>query len=648
MKTIKCYDLSGGINYEESKLKIGSSNNKVYWYDSKNIRPYKSNGITVVSGNKSILETDLGEGVYITGIFGNTKVNNIPVCVFTSSDGKFYYFNFSNGLAVEVVDGLYANEKTAFEVYGQGIICCDGVTEGFVYFSQRRTLTTGTVSVTYDDNLVSGTGTLFTSEFMIGDLITVNGETHIIETILDDETIRTRQNFVDAASGVTITRNKVTYLNSYFTTNPQLVGSVDVSIGSNVVSGTGTKFLSDLSVGDVVRINSEYHIIDSITNDTTMTTKDDFLADKSDEYIIYVKGVKSELITSKVFCTYYDRIWMAKDEVLYWSSLGNQSNWFELNDAGFNADIGLPITNIKPFKSYLMLHNGQQNGITLMSGSTNPSQFSFDFKFSDRGSSSPWGVCTIENQHFFDDDGVFTLAQVGELNQIRLTQELSKQIHPQNLGFLNGKYISSRSNEVIAVPYPKRKEIWFYFPQDTNNYFNIVWVYDYVNKAWFKIEQPQNITCATLFDNQILTGTDDGKILIEDFGSQFDGTAIDFMFESQFFNFGEANKEKEVDDFYIITEGININNFLFGIRTDYNEASIYDEYNVKIDDLDNGIWDDANSVWDGTVKWAVSKTDISKEQMFGEFKSIQLVLSGGEGNSMTILGFEFRNIFVDE
>ena len=73
-------------------------------------------------------------------------------------------------------------------------------------------------------------------------------------------------------------------------------------------------------------------------------------------------------------------------------ALGKYWDWTTPSDAGFNADINLPIYNIKDFKGYLILHHGQRSGTTLMTGQTDPSQFSFTFRFTNKASGSPWGV----------------------------------------------------------------------------------------------------------------------------------------------------------------------------------------------------------------------------------------------------------------
>ena len=50
-----------------------------------------------------------------------------------------------------------------------------------------------------------------------------------------------------------------------------LTGSIDPTGTNTAVPGTGTKFLTELSVGDSILVSTETRVIDSITNDTTAT-----------------------------------------------------------------------------------------------------------------------------------------------------------------------------------------------------------------------------------------------------------------------------------------------------------------------------------------------------------------------------------------
>jgi len=64
----------------------------------------------------------------------------------------------------------------------------------------------GTVAVTADSATVTGTGSVFDAQCIVGDKITINGETRRIKTITSNTVIVTDSNFLNAASAQTYTR----------------------------------------------------------------------------------------------------------------------------------------------------------------------------------------------------------------------------------------------------------------------------------------------------------------------------------------------------------------------------------------------------------------------------------------------------------
>jgi len=65
----------------------------------------------------------------------------------------------------------------------------------------------GTVATTADSTAVTGTGTLFTSQFIVGDKITINGETRKVKTLTSNVAIVVDNKFLATASAQTYTRD---------------------------------------------------------------------------------------------------------------------------------------------------------------------------------------------------------------------------------------------------------------------------------------------------------------------------------------------------------------------------------------------------------------------------------------------------------
>jgi hypothetical protein len=57
----------------------------------------------------------------------------------------------------------------------------------------------------------------------------------------------------------------------------QLTGTVSVTNGSATVTGSGTSFQDELSVGDIIKINTSTHKVDAIASQTSLTLTSDYL-----------------------------------------------------------------------------------------------------------------------------------------------------------------------------------------------------------------------------------------------------------------------------------------------------------------------------------------------------------------------------------
>ena len=73
-------------------------------------------------------------------------------------------------------------------------------------FSTSSTFLKGTVAVAADAATVTGTGTLFDSQLVVGDTITINGESKRVKTITSNVAIVTSENFLITATAQTYTR----------------------------------------------------------------------------------------------------------------------------------------------------------------------------------------------------------------------------------------------------------------------------------------------------------------------------------------------------------------------------------------------------------------------------------------------------------
>lgn len=185
---------------------------------------------------------------------------------FTGSPGKRYRI-------VANTEASPSSGEAVFTVAAQYDLISDGVSgpvalTGTATYTRYRALTgtiafplsrnvTGTVAI--NGKVVTGTGTLFTTELKVGGNVSYNGETRAIESITSDTTLTVAQAFSDGGTGLTLQTDNLT------------------------VTGTGTLFTTELAVGDTlyVDINGQRQgrTIAAIDSATSLTLASGFTAD---------------------------------------------------------------------------------------------------------------------------------------------------------------------------------------------------------------------------------------------------------------------------------------------------------------------------------------------------------------------------------
>lgn len=364
-----------------------------------------------------------------------------------------------------------------------------------------------------------------------------------------------------------------------------------------------------------------------------------------------LKDLNGEVLVDGEFAVYKGRVWVAKDATIYYSALGTYDNFTEEGDAGyineFHTDTG-SITALKPYKDYLAVY--KKDSVYLLTG-TSAEDFAIVL-FADKGAVGSGAIVNIENKQYFLSNGIFALEQVGELNQIQLGSEISSKIRTEFSSFVN-------LNKSIGLHYEKKNQIWYFFPYNGNDYFNTVWINDYVNKAWYKRVIPQNIVTACVYDGYVFTADKNGKIYKEDFGTTFNGQAITFMWKSPFLAITTPHHRKMIDEFYFLLDTEYDNDFDFSVYKDYDSEYSDDIEKIYSIHQDHLIWaDDEMSDaypchWtpdDASVPvWPINKDTMEKAEISEANYSIQLCVKGeGISQSCAIIGLQFREIYNDD
>ncbi len=358
-------------------------------------------------------------------------------------------------------------------------------------------------------------------------------------------------------------------------------------------------------------------------------------------------------VKSDVICVYKGRVWLGSGSQLYYSALGKYNDFATENDAGyinnFYTDTG-NIAALKTYKDYLAIY--KENSVYLLSGSSNE-DFSIT-PFVDKGTTSFSGVVTVNNKQYFINQGIFSMEQAGLLSQIQLGGEISLKIKPE---FEN--FDKTHFDKIIALHYEAKNQIWYFIPYKNDDYFHTVWIYSYINEAWFKRVLPQDITTACLYEDGILTADKTGRIYKEDFGNTFSGEAVKFMWKSPFLASGDSNVRKTIEEFYFVLDESYDNNFNFSVYKNYDSTYKDDEDTVFSSNSENLIWyaenvpSNLNTYWndENSVNsiWSIGSNSIYKTEISESNYSVQLCVEGSEIEQNTaIIGLEFKEVYLDE
>lgn len=392
--------------------------------------------------------------------------------------------------------------------------------------------------------------------------------------------------------------------------------------------------------------------------------EDLFYINNDDGYLIEKCNLldhNNNAVRSDVICTYRGRVWVGDGATLYYSALGSYKDFKTAEDAGyinnFYTDTN-DITALKAYKDYLAIY--KENAVYLLSGSS-PEDFKI-IPFADKGTTSFSGVITVNNKQYFINQGVFSMEQAGLLSQIQLGEEITLKIKSEF-----DKFDKTRFDEIIVLHYEVKNQIWYFIPYKDDEYLHTIWIYNYINDAWFKRVVPQDVTSACLFDDCVLTADKSGKIYKEDFGSTFNGKAIDFMWKSPFLAAGDSNVRKTIEEFYFVLDETYDNNFNFSVYKNYDSEYKDDVEVVYSTNSDNMNWHgdnlttDLNFYWnnddldnDGIDEkvyaiWATSADSVYKAEISESNYSVQLCIEGLlPEQHAAIIGLEFKEIYLDE
>lgn len=356
-----------------------------------------------------------------------------------------------------------------------------------------------------------------------------------------------------------------------------------------------------------------------------------------DKPLFYEKNKPVEMLSNdapigRAVEVYKSRLFIGEGSTLKFSALGNPKDWTTPDDAGYISNFyndASPIIALKVYGDYLAIY--KQNGTYILAGNK-PSEYVIQ-PVADKGAVSPQGVITINNNQFFFEGRSITPLKFNEMGQVRLDDDISFKIKP-----LFSSLIYNSLENSSFVHNKSKNQIWLYVSSGINrDVLDICYIYDYFLNAWY-IRKQQPVTCVGLIQGNIYTGTADGKILLEDYGDNFDGNPIEAWWYSPWFSFGQAGSLKELNNLNIWL--YQYQKYPLNLLYSKNFSdTLVNQSVVEVYASENLLWDD--NEWD-LFSWSDEKPSMKSVKIPGKFNSLKIGVKNMEADQpFSIIGYSF-------
>lgn len=448
-----------------------------------------------------------------------------------------------------------------------------------------------------------------------------------------------------------------------------LSGTVTTSTENNSVTGTGTEFTTQLSVGDYIEINSVKYKVIEITSDTELrieptpteavTDSNYYLSDISELNAVYKNSDDpniSKPVRGLALQSYQGRIFVGgSDGILYYSEVGLIHGWDLKYGAGAIPsfyDDNSDFTAFGLWDKYLIICKRERSYILdgtdadTTNWTVSPySDFTCDSQQSWLVANNSFLVCTRTG------GGIYPLLQRTIYNANYQGNDLSVKIR-DSFEYIN----TAKFDYIFPVYAPKKKYIMFYIPMLMGTGSNYCYIFDIQSKTWLLRVVPQDVTVAFRYNNEIYIGTSDGKVLKEFSSLTFNGQPIEWYWKSPWFSYGEGSNHLSTREFRINIAEESTNRFHIRNRRDgkdtYNTRAVsnnLDSFIGLVWDVDNEENSLTDTTWDNdswvTTSHIVKRFPLPKQY----FQTTQIEFYGNAvDEGMSIYGFEIDGIQLEE
>ena len=212
------------------------------------------------------------------------KLKGVGTTSSLANPGFYFETAGTYEITLEVVKGstVYTTTKT-IQVKGSPSSAEEPLSDFGTSKGDGAELISGSLGVRQGETLVLGSGTSFTTDLTEGGGITIEGVTYEIESIVNDEELVLTTPYQGGT-----------------TTSVALVGNLSVISGSNVVTGSGTSFTTDLSANQTITLAGVDYVVLEIVSDSELKLTYDYAGDTDTA----LSGTKEEGVLSQGIAGY--------------------------------------------------------------------------------------------------------------------------------------------------------------------------------------------------------------------------------------------------------------------------------------------------------------------------------------------------------
>lgn len=493
--------------------------------------------------------------------------------------------------------------------------------------------------------------------------------TNTFKEIFKFKTPTSRHSICTFNNGIVVSNGVDDLLFYQYGRHDLLSGTVTTSTENNSVTGTGTEFTTELSVGDYIEINSVKYKVIEITSDTELrieptpteavTDSNYFLSDISELNAVYKNSDDpniSKPVRGLALQSYQGRIFVGgNDGILYYSEVGLIHGWDLKYGAGAIPsfyDDNSDFTAFGLWDKYLIICKRERSYIL---DGTNADTTNWTVSpYSDFTCDSQQSWLVANNSFLVytrTGGGIYPLLQRTIYNANYQGNDLSVKIR-DSFEYVN----TAKFDYIFPVYAPKKKYIMFYIPMLMGVGSNYCFIFDIQSKAWLLRVVPQDVTVAFRYNNEIYIGTSDGKVLKEFSSLTFDGQPIEWYWKSPWFSYGEGSNYLSTREFRINIAEENTNRFHIRNRRDGKDAYNTRAVSNNLDSFIGLVWDVDNeensltdTTWDNdswvTTSHIVKRFPLPKQY----FQTTQIEFYGNAvDEGMSIYGFEIDGIQLEE